>query len=83
MSGGQDGFVTCPYTPPKDPHIIYISAPFDPRTGTATSKHEIFEGITLRRRRHVPMDPITWNSTRDNLRPIVSAWALGGTLPPY
>jgi hypothetical protein len=57
---------------PANPGSIYLSTPIDPRDDAELSAHEIFEGT-------LGDDgwswaPLTWNSTRDNLRPVVPAW---------
>jgi len=57
---------------PHDPTTMYLSTPIDPRDGAELGVHEIFEG-------NLGKDgwswtPLTWCSTRDNLRPVVPAW---------
>jgi len=59
---------------PNDPNTIYISTPFDPRDDTDLSVHEIFKGATDDHGTTWAWTPITRNSVRDNLRPIVPAW---------
>jgi hypothetical protein len=57
---------------PDDPGTIYLSTPIDPRDDAELGVHEIFEG-TLGDRGW-SWRPLTWSSTRDNLRPVVPAW---------
>lgn len=59
---------------PNDPNTIYISTPVDPRDVTNLGKREIFKGITSDQGATWAWTPITWNSTRDNFRPVVPAW---------
>jgi hypothetical protein len=59
---------------PDDPNVIYISTPFDPRGGTQMSRREIFKGITCDEGATFDWEPITYNSSVDNLRPIVPKW---------
>jgi hypothetical protein len=37
-------------------------------------EHEIFQGVTCDNGLTFTWTPITWNSSEDNLRPIVPAW---------
>ena len=64
---------------PNDPNTIYISTPFDPRDNTNLGVHEIFKGVTTDHGRTWTWTPITRNSVRDNLRPIVPAWDKNNT----
>jgi hypothetical protein len=60
---------------PDDPNTIYISTPFDPRDDTTTTPfHEIYQGTTCDGGATFTWIPVTQNSTRDNLRPIVPKW---------
>lgn len=61
---------------PNNPHVIYISTAYDPRTDTALSggKHEIWRGITCDDGQTFDWTPITENSSQDQLRPIVPYW---------
>jgi hypothetical protein len=60
---------------PNDPNTIYVSFPYDPRDNvTFLGVHEIFKGTTTDRGLTWSWTPITRNSTRDNLRPIMPAW---------
>ena len=59
---------------PNDPNTIYISTPYDPRDDANLGVHEIFKGVTADHGATWTWTPITRNSVRDNLRPIVPAW---------
>lgn len=59
---------------PNDPNTIYISTPYDPRDNTNLGVHEIFKGVTVDHGATWTWTPITRNSVRDNIRPIVPAW---------
>jgi hypothetical protein len=60
---------------PNDPNTIYVSFPYDPRDNvTFLGVHEIFKGTTTDHGLTWTWTPITRNSTRDNLRPIMPAW---------
>jgi hypothetical protein len=65
---------------PHDPYTVYISTPVDPRDGTDTGKHEIYEGVSMDGGTTWKWRPITQKSTYDNLRPIVPTWKNGGTV---
>jgi hypothetical protein len=59
---------------PNDPRVIYISTYLDPRNDMNLGEHEIFMGVTCDNGMTFTWTPITWNSSEDNLRPIVPAW---------
>lgn len=59
---------------PNDPNTIYISTTIDPRDNADLGVHEIFKGITNDHGVTWEWSPITQNSVRDNLRPIIPAW---------
>ena len=59
---------------PNDPRIVYISTYLDPRNDMNLGEHEIFMGVTCDNGMTFTWTPITWNSSEDNLRPIVPAW---------
>jgi hypothetical protein len=61
---------------PDDPHTIYISTPYDPSTDTMKSgaKREIWRGTTCDNGATFKWTPVTANSTKDNIRPIVPKW---------
>jgi hypothetical protein len=59
---------------PNDPNTIFISTPTDPRNQTNLTVHEIFKGVTIDHGATWSWTPITQQSVRDNLRPIVPVW---------
>jgi hypothetical protein len=68
---------------PNDPNTIFISTKYDPRAVQSgvrdtnqpySSFHEIWKGVTTNRGASFTWIPITQNSLRDNLRPIVPSW---------
>jgi len=68
---------------PDDPNTIYISTRYDPRTvhpgvfdtnQPYSSAREIWKGVTADHGASFTWTPITRDSTRDNLRPIVPRW---------
>jgi hypothetical protein len=60
---------------PDDPHTIFISSTYDPRDDTTkTSKHEIYQGTTCDNGATWKWTPITANSTKDNIRPLMPKW---------
>jgi len=68
---------------PNDPNTIYISTKYDPRavqpgvTDTNqqySTAHEIWKGVTTNQGASFTWTPVTQNSFRDNLRPIMPAW---------
>lgn len=64
---------------PNDPNTIYVSTPYDPRENANLGVHEIFKGVTTDQGATWTWTPITRNSVRDNLRPIVPAWDKSNT----
>ena len=59
---------------PFDPNHLYISSTIDPRDDATLPFHEIFEGITTNGGSSWTWTPITFNSTTDNVRPIIPIW---------
>ena len=61
---------------PDDPTTIYISTTYDPTKDTAGSsgKHEIWRGTTCDNGATFKWTPVTANSTKENVRPIVPKW---------
>ena len=57
---------------PYDLDSLYLSAPVDPRDGSALDQHEIFHGRTGDGGASWTWTPVTENSAADNLRPIVA-----------
>jgi hypothetical protein len=59
---------------PSNPDRLFISSKIDPRTQATMAHYEIFEGTTTNGGANWTWSPITFNSTVDNLRPIVPKW---------
>ena len=61
---------------PDNPNVIYISTPYDPRTdeGQNNGKKEIWKGVTCDDGATFDWEPVTANSSMDNLRPVVPKW---------
>ena len=61
---------------PDNPNVVFLSSTFDPRTDTEvpSKKHEIFMGVTCDKGATFKWAPLTENSTKDNLRPVVPKW---------
>jgi hypothetical protein len=59
---------------PSNPDRVFISSKIDPRDQQAMARYEIFQGDTTDGGANWTWSPITYNSTVDNLRPIVPAW---------
>jgi hypothetical protein len=61
---------------PDNPNVIYISTAFDPSTdqGEFSGKKEIWKGVTCDGGATFDWEPVTANSTMDNLRPVVPKW---------
>ena len=61
---------------PDNPHIIYISTPFDPSTGEGDyeGKKEIWKGVTCDDGESFTWEPVTANSDVDNIRPVIPKW---------
>lgn len=61
---------------PDNPHIIYISTPYDPRTdsGDFMGYKEIWKGVTCDDGATFDWEPVTANSTMHNVRPVVPKW---------
>lgn len=64
---------------PHDANTVVISTPIDPRDGATLAHHEIFEGKTTDGGATWRWTAITFNSTVDNLRPIIPKWQNGKT----
>ncbi len=61
---------------PDNPHVIYISTPYDPRTddGDFYGWREVWKGVTCDDGASFDWEPITANSTMHNMRPVVPKW---------
>jgi hypothetical protein len=78
---GEDDYTGLAALDPNDPGIVYISTDAQPATGaplvsTADGQrhHELFRGTSRDAGKTWRWEPITANSTVDNLRPIVPRW---------
>jgi hypothetical protein len=56
---------------PNDPNRLFISTNIDPRTDVALPRYEIIEGTTSDAGSTWTWSPITYQSSADNLRPVV------------
>ena len=59
---------------PSSPDRLFMSSKIDPRTGVTMPRYEIFQGKTTNGGASWSWAPITYNSTMDNIRPIVPKW---------
>jgi hypothetical protein len=73
-NGSEDDYSGLIALDPNDPNTLYISTPIDPRTDVPMPRYEIFRGQTADGGATWQWDPITFNSTMDNVRPIMPAW---------
>jgi len=78
---GEDDYTGLAALDPRDPDVVYISTDADPQTGlplvSSTDRrrhHELFRGTSPDSGKSWRWEPITANSTVDNLRPIVPKW---------
>lgn len=77
LYSSEEDYVGLGALDPDDPTTIYISTPYDPTTDTlpsTTAKREIWRGTTCDNGATFQWTPVTANSTRDNIRPIVPKW---------
>jgi hypothetical protein len=73
---------------PNDPNTLFLSTKYDPRAVTPgvfdtnqpySSAREIWKGVTTNHGASFTWTPITRDSVRDNLRPLVPAWDANNT----
>jgi hypothetical protein len=74
LYAAEDDYTGLAALDPHDPSRLFISTKIDPRTDVAMPHYEIFAGKTTDGGASWAWSPITFNSTLDNLRPIVPAW---------
>jgi len=81
LYAGEDDYTGLASLDPNDPDVVYISTDAAPLTGTplvsrADSRrhHELFRGTTRDSGATWRWEPLTANSTMDNLRPVVPRW---------
>ena len=78
---GEDDYTGLAAIDPQNPDVVYISTDADPVTGAPLISHadrqrhrELFRGISRDSGESWEWEPITANSTADNLRPLVPQW---------
>jgi hypothetical protein len=78
---GEDDYTGLAALDPKEPGVVYISTDAHPVTGVplvsavdGQRHHELFRGVSSELGKTWRWEPITANSTVDNLRPIVPKW---------
>lgn len=74
LYAAEDDYTGLVALDPSDPSRLFISTNIDPRTNLPMTRYEIFEGNTANDGASWSWFPITYNSTMDNLRPIVPKW---------
>jgi hypothetical protein len=74
LYAAEDDYTGLAALDPHDPNRLFISTKIDPRTNVTMGRYEIFEGTTTTGGASWTWSPITFNSTVNNLRPIVPAW---------
>jgi hypothetical protein len=74
LYAAEDDYTGLAALVPGDPNRLFISTKIDPRTNVLMPRYEIFEGNTTTAGASWTWTPITFNSTVDNLRPIVPGW---------
>jgi hypothetical protein len=74
-NGSEDDYTGLAALDPEDPNTVFISTPIDPRSDAPLPFYEIFRGVTSDGGATWTWDPITANSSVDNIRPLVPAWA--------
>jgi hypothetical protein len=79
---GEDDYTGLAALDPDDPDVVYISTDADPVTGAplvsgadGRRHRELYRGVTRDAGATWKWEPLTANSTADNLRPIVPKWA--------
>ncbi len=74
LYGSEQDYTGLAAMHPNNPNTIYISTPIDPQNNANLNNHEIFRGVTSDNGATWNWIPITMNSSRDNLRPIIPIW---------
>ncbi len=74
LYGSEQDYTGLGSLDPNDPGVVYISTPIDPRDESGMGAHEIFKGVSYDNGETWEWNPVTENSTRDNLRPFVPYW---------
>lgn len=68
---GENDYTGLVALDPNDPNQVFISTNIDPRSGAALTHYELFQGLTSTAGRTWTWTPITYESSVDNLRPVV------------
>lgn len=81
LHAGQDDYTGLVALHPRDPDTVFISTDADPATGEplvsgadGERHHEIFKGVTRDGGATWQWTALTYNSTVDNLRPVIPDW---------
>lgn len=74
LYAAEDDYTGLAALDPHNPNRLFISSKIDPRDNSNLAHYEIFEGVTANGGVNWSWTPITFNSTVDNLRPIVPKW---------
>jgi hypothetical protein len=74
LYSGENDYTGLGALDPSNPDRLFISTKIDPRTNVAMPHYEIFQGVTADGGANWQWSPITFNSTVDNIRPIVPKW---------
>ena len=81
LYAGEDDYTGLAALDPNNPDVLYISTDADPVTrkplvsaADGQRHHELFRGTTRDFGATWTWEPITANSTMDNLRPVVPRW---------
>jgi SAM-dependent methyltransferase len=70
----EDDYTGLAAIDPANVNRAFMSTNIDPRGGAALPHHEIFQGTTADGGATWTWQPVTFDSSVDNLRPIVPAW---------
>lgn len=73
-NGAEDDYTGLISIDPNDTSTLYMSTDIDPRTNVEMPHYEIFRGKTLDNGATWQWDAITFNSTVNNVRPLVPDW---------
>ncbi len=74
LYSGENDYTGLVALDPSNPNRLFMSSKIDPRTDVTMPRYEIFEGNTINGGSTWAWAPITYNSTMDNIRPIVPKW---------
>lgn len=71
----EDDYTGLASIDPNTPNTLFVSTNIDPRSDQQMAHYEIFRGATADGGESWNWEPITFNSTVDNLRPLVPEWS--------